>query len=196
MTGVSACAHAWITIFGHFEDIVGIPNSIIRVVGLFGVIMDTDFDIVFFDELFCGIESFDGLGIDHDNPHGFGEFENFPRGRLVRRKTDYPIGDRGNSVFFALRFDLLPDFWRGIVTKLDVWLFFGKFLTGVEFDHLTSCVSGLFDGFKNAEVVEGVGLATNGEAPSFEVFGNGGGLGEAGQGCQTDSEEMRKSNHG
>ena len=144
---------ARIPIFHDGKDIVWVPQFVIWIVRTLGVIMESDFDVIFFHQFLKGIDSVHGLGIDNADPEALGELKDFPGCLFVLGQAHHAVSHGCDASFLQLCFHLVPDFRGCIVTELNLWFLLGKFLARIEFDDFGSSGSGLVNGFEDAEAI-------------------------------------------
>src|SRR5213592_390150 len=76
VTGVSAGSDAGVPVFGDLDDVVRIPDPIVRIVRLARVVVDADADVEFFDQWLDQVEPADVLSRNPVEAESFGKEKN------------------------------------------------------------------------------------------------------------------------
>src|SRR5258706_904698 len=172
MTGVGASADAPVSILHDGQYVIRIPNFVISIVGPPPVLMNSDTDIKLFDEFLDDIQIVYRFSRDSVKAKLLPEDKYLSPLRFAAR-SDNAIIDWPDMVFRELRLDLFDHIIRGVMIPFHIWLVRTQFLPRIKFDYFSARGGGLFNRFKNAESIEGVSLAADGDAEYSSAVGDG-----------------------
>ena len=149
MAEIGAEADVFMAPLDGLADGIGIPKC-----GGFGMIVEADFEVVFFAEFFEHIDGIEGLGGNTIEAEGFGKFEILACFRFVIGNADNTKVYEGDVVFFCMSLECGDGFCREIGTELEVFVLGAENLSGKNFDTMCTSLGGFFDGFKEGEIFQ------------------------------------------
>src|ERR1043166_879875 len=113
------------------------------------------------------------LGRDGVKIELFRELKNPPPFRIIQGADDAVI-DRTKTVFGELRLDLRDDLVGRVVIPLHAGLIGAELLPGIKLDDFGAGLGGFLNRLEDAEPVERVSLAAEGEPADFAILGKWG----------------------
>src|SRR4051812_2264844 len=184
MARIGAGTDAFVAVFHHFQDVIGIPHAVAGLILALGMIMESDHDVVFFYHFFDGVDGVRAFGGHGAEAKFLGKLKNFARFIFALRDPNHAVVHGFDVMLFQLGLDFGDRFVGRVVIPAHLWLVLAQFLAGVKLDDLGAGLSGFLNGFENCIVIERVSLATNKELAALVFIGDFDFSAEAGCGGQ------------
>ena len=173
---VRARADARVAILGNLDDVVRVPDPILRIVDAPRVVMDADPDVELLHKRLDDVQPFHVLRGDSVKAKAFGEGEDLAPffGRGIGGDAfvvaDHAVVHRLDAVLLELGLHLRDDLVGSVVVPDGFRIFLCEALAWVELDDLAAGFGRFLDRLHDGVAVERVGLAADGEAVMFEFI--------------------------
>jgi hypothetical protein len=146
------------------QDVVGVPVAIVRVVGVPGMVVDREPDVVLLDQPLQQVERTGvRLAGDGRDAHLPGELEDPAVRGLVGAEADHAEVHGADAVSVELGLEFGDVLVGQVLVEAHVAGVGAETLAGIELDHLAAGLGGLLDRLERGEAVEAIRLAADRE---------------------------------
>ena len=187
VAGVGAGADANVAVLHQVVDKFGVPNLVVRVVGLDRVVVVSDLQVELLHHFLHHVDGLHAFGVDDLDAHGLGPGKELAGVGFVGRDAGDAEAQGVNALGGQLGLQRGGLFGAHVGADAGV-IARGQLLAGIELDVLDARHAGLFDGLKGGEAVERPGLNAQVHASDHAVLNRGRGGGD-------DSKREQRGQH-